>query len=163
MHFPVLAHVGAVRVQDHRSVVVKSGSAAFKKRGDDDHAEFFGEVGEELRAWPRDFFGEREVFVILDLAKINGGEELLEADDLCALACGLTGAFYCFAQVCLNISTAMHLDQTNSDRLWMIHVRCLPTAKKRRAKKRVTIVPQPTSMPNSKGGRRLTRFGDLVR
>ncbi len=94
VHLAIFAKITSVRVDDRRGIVVDSGRAPLEERGHDDHAEFLGERLHFPGRRPGHWLGQLEVFVILDLAEIDGAKEFLQADDLRALRGSLADATF---------------------------------------------------------------------
>jgi len=56
---------------------------AFLEQGRDDyHFELFGDLAQTSGRWPGNLLSEPKIPVVFDLAKIDGGKNLLEANDL---------------------------------------------------------------------------------
>ena len=115
VHLPVFAEIRAVGVDDRRSIVIEAGAALFKKRRDDDDAAFLRQCAQRVGARAGDFLGEPEVFVILDLAEVLRGEELLETHDLRAAVRGLGGFRERLREVLARLRRAAHLDEAEGD------------------------------------------------
>jgi len=115
VHLAVFAEVAAIGINDGGSIVVETGGTFLKEAGNNDDAVFFCSSAHRLGAWAGNAFREFEKFVIFGLAKILGGEEFLEANDLCAFGCGISDAGLRFRKVFLNTWIAGHLDQADID------------------------------------------------
>ena len=108
----VLAEVGAVGVDHGGGVVVEAGLLDLEDRDDDHHA---GLAGELLH--PRDGrpvghgLGPAVVLGLLDLAEVGGVEDLLEADDLGALAGRLAGVLLMLGDHRLGVAGPGRLDE----------------------------------------------------
>ena len=90
----VLTEVGAVGVEHRCGVVEEAGSGVFVDRQHHDHVQFLGQGLEALDDGTGDCFGVLVELRVLHLAEVGAVEQLLEADDLCAL-------LGCFAGVLL--------------------------------------------------------------
>ena len=82
VHLPVFAEKRSVGIDDRRRVVIKARRSTLEERGDQNDSAFLRNSLHRLGRRSRDGFGEFEVFVILDLAKIHRGEKLLETHDV---------------------------------------------------------------------------------
>ena len=112
MVLAVLAEVGAVGVDDGGGVVVEAGALDLEDRDHDHHAGLPGELlhPADGRA-VRDGLGPAVVLGLLDLAEVGGVEDLLEADDLGALAGRLAGVLLMFGDHGFGVAGPGRLDE----------------------------------------------------
>jgi hypothetical protein len=68
--------------------VVEAGAAVFEERGNDDHAEFAGELAEAVGDGAGQGIGEVEKSGILDGAEVGSQEKLLGDYDICTILGG---------------------------------------------------------------------------
>jgi len=96
-------------------VAVKARAPFFEKGSDDDHPAFTRQLRHRVRARPGNLLRELEVFVVLHLAEVLRGEELLQADDLRAAIGGFAHLGQGLGEIFLPLHGAAHLDESESD------------------------------------------------
>ena len=93
--------------------MIETRCATLEEGGDDDDPEILGERLQKLARGAGNRLGEIKIFVVFDLAKIDGKKELLEADDIGALRGGLADASYCRCEVGLPVDRTGILDESD--------------------------------------------------
>ena len=89
VHLSVTTRFASIRIEDHGCIVVDTRGATLKERSDDDHAVFLGGRRNDVARWTRNGFRQRELIMILALARILAGEQLLKANDVSTSLRGL--------------------------------------------------------------------------
>ena len=101
----------AIGADDRRGVVIEAGGASFEERRDDDCPGLARDGAQRSGRGPRDFFRQREVGVVLRLAKILRPEKLRQTNDLPPLFGRFAHARDRFGEVSLGLRAALHLHQ----------------------------------------------------
>ena len=98
--------------------MIEAGRALLEERRDQHNFILPGSGGEFFRARARDRLGEIEQSGVFALAEILRLEELGQADDIGALACGLRNAVERLGQIVGRLGAARHLDQGDGELVW---------------------------------------------
>ena len=101
----------AIRIEDRGRVVIEARRALLEERRDQHDFILPGSSGELLRARAWDWLRKIEQSGVFALAEILRLEELGQADNVGALACGLRNAIERFGQIVGWLGAARHLDQ----------------------------------------------------
>ncbi len=110
VHLPVLAHQRAVRIHDGGGVMINPRRAALEKRGDDDHPALPRDLAERGGRGAGNRLRQREVLVVLDLAKVLRAEKLRQADHVRPLARRVAHHGARVGQVRVRVGSTPHLD-----------------------------------------------------
>jgi hypothetical protein len=109
------AEIGAARV-DHDERIVHGHAGTFENADRQDHVEFLGQLGEALHSR---IFADRDCQVIvlgqLVLAEVWRLKQLLDEDDLRALASGFADELFGLAEIAFPVPTARHLGRGHFD------------------------------------------------
>jgi hypothetical protein len=114
VHLAKDAEERAVGVEDSGRVVIDTGRATLKERGDNDGARFAGDLAETLGGRSRNRLGEIEIGRVFALTEIRRAKQLGETNDLGAFRRRLADALDGLAQVRFRLRLAAHLDEADS-------------------------------------------------
>ena len=118
VNFAIHAEQRAVGIDDRGGIMINARAALLEQRDDQHHAAALGQALKRLRRRAGDRLGHGEVFVILALAKILGGEQFLRADNLRPVFRRLFGLGQGGLEIFGGNAGGSGLDQADGDRFF---------------------------------------------
>ena len=128
MHLAILADDRAVGVEDDGGVVIDPVGPLLEKRRDDDDPFLAGELRERASGRPGDRLCEPEERDVFLLAEVTRAKELLQTDDVGAVARRTPDTLDRPVQIVRRLVAAAHLHETEGHRAGVLASTCHVTS-----------------------------------